>query len=257
MKQSKELQAAIRAARKAAKYLLKYYDSRQGIIVDKKGGVEQVTKYDKGSEKIIINELKKFNYNIISEEIGKINKNSEFTWLIDPIDGTVNFIHRYPYFSVSIGLAKKDDIFLGVVYNPVYDELFTAIKGKGAFLNGKRIRVSNIENLEESGLTTGFAYFKGKEFDRLLKIFGKVKHNVEMMRQGGSSAIDLCYVASGRLEGFFEKGAHIYDIAAGKIVLEEAGGKISMMDGKKIKMDLNSTCATNGKIHNDLLRLIK
>jgi len=254
----RELTVAVRAAKQAGSYLLKQYHSPAKIRFTHKTVHELVTKHDKRSEKMIMEILSKnFDYSMVTEESGTHDTDSEYTWFIDPIDGTTNFIHKYPYFSVSIGLAHKDAIILGVVYNPVRNELFYAVKGKGAFLNDRRIKVSSTSRIQDAILHFGFGYVKGKELDSQIRTLGKVKKRVHGIRRGGSAALDMCYVAVGRVDGFYEKGINMYDIAAAKIVVEEAGGQVSMMDGKRIKTITHSVCATNGKTHNQLLKLIK
>lgn len=258
MKKSKELQVAMKAAKKASQHILGYYNSDKRIQISRKDTLELVTNYDKESEKIIKNILQKnFDYNIVGEESGETNRESEFTWFVDPIDGTTNFIRKFPYFAVSIGLYRKDEALLGIVYNPVYNEWHIAEKGKGAFFNGKKLKVSMVSKLKNSVIATGFCYNIGRELDNDLDVFRRVKHKIQDIRRAGAASLDLCNVASGKFDGFYERGLKKWDIAAGKLIVEEAGGDVTTMNGKEIKTKFNSLCSTNGKIHNALLRLLK
>ena len=212
---SPNLNIMIKAAEKASKSLIRDFGEVEKLQVSKKGPRDFVTKTDKNVEKILIDELSKIkkNYSILSEEIGKIeNKDSENVWIIDPIDGTTNFLHGIPHFAICIALESKKEIISGLIYDPIKDEMFYAEKNKGAYLNNQRLRVSNKNSLDECLFSSNQ---EGIKFSNL------------NMRYSGCAALDLAYVASGRLDGFFHNKINIWDIAAGALLVEEAGGIVN------------------------------
>lgn len=228
-------------------------------IVHKEGRHNLVTEYDHLSEKSILSFLKQHvpDSSFLAEESGESGASSENVWIVDPLDGTVNFAHQIPVFSVSIALEKQGELFCGVVYQPITHELFVAEKGKGAFINGKTIKVSNTAKLSDSILATGFPYNLHENPHHC------IEHFVDIMRQGlpirrlGSAAIDLAYTAAGRFDGFFEIGLSPWDCAAGILLVEEAGGKISSWDNHPIQVrEKDPILCTNGKIHNDLSKVL-
>ena len=242
-----------------AGYLL---NKRLGKIkkISYKGRMNLVTDVDTACERFILNRIKKKfpKHRIISEEAGDIgNKYSEFCWLIDPLDGTTNYAHAMPFFCVSIALLKHDKIVAGAVYDPVKDELFSASKGKGAFLNHKRISVSDIRQLDKGLLSTGFPYRFGKDMKRNIRNFTRFMLQAQAVRRPGSAALDLCYVAMGRFDGFWELGLMPWDTAAGALITQEAGGKITTFKGKPFNPFLKEIVASNSKIHNRMLRVVK
>ncbi len=208
----------IKAAEKASKPLIRDFGEVEKLQVSVKGPSDFVTNTDKKVEKILIEELNKSkkNYSILSEEIGKIeNSDKDNLWIIDPIDGTTNFLHGIPHFAISIALKSKNEIVSGLIYDPIKNELFFAEKDNGAFLNNHRIRVSSKRNLDECLFASG----------------GKIEINTKLnIRKSGSAALDLAYVASGRYDGYFQKDLNIWDIAAGLILVVEAGGKTNFKD---------------------------
>ena len=214
---SPHLNIMIKASEKASKILIRDFGELEKLQVSKKGPADFVTNSDLKTEKIIIDELKKAkpNYSILSEENGyKENKDNK-TWIIDPIDGTVNFLHGVPHFAISIALKDKNEIISGVIFDPIKDELFFAEKNIGAFLNKQRLRVSKKNTLSECLFVTG----------------GKLMNDYDFSyRKSGSAALDLAYVAAGRYDGYFQKNLNIWDIAAGIIILNEAGGLINEID---------------------------
>ena len=215
---SANLNLMIKACEKASKILIRDFGEIEKLQVSKKGPSDFVTNSDLKTEKIIMEELAKGrpDYSIISEENGvKENKDNKNTWIIDPIDGTVNFLHGIPHFATSIALKHENEIISGLIFDPIKDEMFYAEKNNGAYLNNKRIRVSKKNNIQECLFATS----------------GKVDKKIEFSyRKSGSAALDLAYIACGRYDGYFQKNLHLWDIAAGLILVEEAGGVINKID---------------------------
>jgi myo-inositol-1(or 4)-monophosphatase len=228
---SPNLNIMIKASEKASKILIRDFGEVEKLQVSIKGPSDFVTNADIKAEKIIIEELikAKKNYSILSEEGGsKTNKDSENTWIIDPIDGTTNFLHGVPHFAISIALKSKNEIISGLIYDPIKDEMFYAEKDSGAFFNNKRIRVSKKKDINACLFATG----------------GKNNHKVELnSRNSGSAALDMAYVASGRYDGYFQNDLHLWDIAAGIIIIKEAGGiinDINLSENNNIKIRASS-----------------
>tara|TARA_A100000164_G_C21772649_1_gene707058 strand:- start:48 stop:788 length:741 start_codon:yes stop_codon:yes gene_type:complete len=220
---SPNLNIMIKASEKASKVLIRDFGEIEKLQVSKKGPNDFVTNSDLKAEKIIINELKKAkpNYSIISEEYGfKKNKDSNNTWIIDPIDGTINFLHGIPHFAISIALKANDEIISGLIYDPIKDEMFFAEKNNGAFFNNHRIRVSKKSEISDCLFATGQNHNREPNFT---------------FRKFGCAALDMAYVASGRIDGYFQKNLNIWDIAAGIILVKEAGGVINKIDLDKIE----------------------
>jgi myo-inositol-1(or 4)-monophosphatase len=216
-----------------------------------------VTAADKNVERFIISQIRaKYpEDDIHGEETGRSGKGSDHCWIIDPIDGTTSYVHEQPFYSVSIALAFKNRPVLAAVYAPRLGELFYAERGKGAFLNGRKISVSGRDSLGSSVLSTGFACIRAGLADNNLKYFSRIVPAIRGVRRFGSAAIDMAYVAAGRLEGFWEMNLNIYDIAAGILLVEEAGGKVSDFSGGP-DYPKKGTVATNGKINEELLKLL-
>ena len=219
-----------------------------------------VTQVDREAERIIISQIHdQFpDHRILAEETDEIVGDSLYRWIIDPLDGTTNFVHGVPIFAVSIAVEFHGEIIVGVVFDPNRNELFSAIKNGGAFLNKKRIEVSNAPSLSKSLTATGFPYITDKVFDLNMKIFQTVYKKCQGVRRAGSAALDLCYVAAGRFDGFWELGLNPWDVSAGALIVQEAGGTVSDFSGKKFKSDnVSQIIATNGKIHSELLATIQ
>lgn len=218
-----------------------------------------VTEVDKLSEKTIIEIIKKTypGHSIISEEMGEDIQESDYQWIIDPIDGTVNFAHGIPICCVSIALKVKDDLMLGAVYNPMMNELFFAEKGKGAFLNDEPIKVSSKTDFRKACLVTGFPYKWPNNAEHPIKVFERFVLEGLPVRRLGSAAIDLCWVAAGRFDGFWEYNLSSWDVAAGYLIVQEAGGRITNFDGDPYSVFDRETLATNNKIHDEMLALIR
>lgn len=249
--------AAILAARKAGEALLKGLGRKR--TVKYKGAVNLVTEMDLLSEKIIVGEIEKRfpGHSILAEERPALQKPSPFLWIIDPLDGTTNYAHGFPIFSVSIALAKFGEVVSGVVYDPTRDELFTAQKGKGARLNGRKIRVSEETKLTRSLLATGFPYDLRESEINNFDHFYNFAVRAQAVRRAGSAALDLCYVAAGRFDGFWEMKLAPWDIAAGSLLVSEAGGKITDFGEKPVKLEGKHVLASNGKIHSAMLAIAK
>ena len=234
---SANLNIMIKAGEKASKILIRDFGELEKLQVSKKGPKDFVTNSDIRVEKIIIEELKKArpNYSILSEESGsEKNKDDSYTWIIDPIDGTVNFLHGIPHFAISIALKFKNEIISGLIFDPIKNEMFYAEKDNGAFFNNQRIRVSKKNNISEC-----------------LFALGKIKNNPELInRRSGSAALDMAYVAAGRYDGYFQNNLNLWDIAAGILLVKEAGGVINEIDlsiNKNIKI-IASSSSINSKL---------
>lgn len=246
------------ATREAGKIISDYFQG--SFTVDNKEGINNlVTEVDKHSEKRIIEIIHKHfpTHSIISEEIGELIQDSPYQWIIDPIDGTVNFAHGIPLCCVSIGLKQNEDLILGTVYNPMMNELFFAEKGKGAFLNDKPISVSTKSDFRKACLVTGFPYKWPDSKEHPIRVFERFIMEGLPVRRLGSAAIDLCWVACGRFDGFWEYNLSSWDVAAGYLIVQEAGGRITNFEGDPYSVFDKETLATNGNIHDEMLRLIR
>ena len=240
---SANLNIMIKAAEKASKSVIRDFGEVEKLQVSKKGPYDFVTKTDKHVEKVLIEELSKIkkNYSFITEETGVIkNNDKENIWIIDPIDGTTNFLHGIPHFAICIALQYKNEIVSGLTFDPIKDEMFFAEKDKGAFLNNQRLRVSKKNSIDECLFSSNH---EGVKFSDL------------NMRYSGCAALDLAYVASGRLDGFFHNKINIWDVAAGALLVEEAGGIVNNLDKfKPNKIDIR---ASSGAINDKMLKNLK
>ncbi len=236
-------------ARGAGAILMKYFNKKHKIEIKPNAGI--VTEADKAAEAYLIkNILRKFpKSSIITEETGEYHGDSDLLWITDPLDGTSNYAHGFPWFCVSIGLYSKGMARAGVIYQPFTQELYYAEKGKGAFLNGKRIKVSQTKKLDEALVGTGFYYSKSKSLAAEIKVFQEMNEQTLAVRRPGSAALDLACVASGRFDGFWERGLSSWDVAAGFLLVEEAGGKVTDYQGEKTSIYDGYCLATNGRIH--------
>ena len=254
---NEELSCAIRAALAGGAVLIKYSNRIQKIKY--KGVINLVTEADHLSQKIIIGLLKKDfpDYGIISEENFSENITSTNKWIIDPLDGTTNYAHNFPIYSVAIGLEVDKRIRLGVVYHPILKELFYGVEGHGSYLNNCRIFVSKTKTLNKSLLATGFPYDKHTSAQDNIANFARVAKRVQGIRRGGAAALDFAYVAAGRLDGFWELKLSSWDTAAGVLLVAEAGGAVSRIDGSPFHPGEGDVVATNGVIHDDLRALLR
>lgn len=257
MKQNKELVFAQEAARKAGKLIVSQAGSRK--IIAFKSKIDFVTNVDKNSEKLITSMIRKRfpDHGIMAEE-GTSIKNKENTWIIDPLDGTTNFTHGYPFFCVSIALVRDGLQSLGVVYDPIRKEMFHAAAGHGAYLNGKRIHVSKAVELKDSLLVTGFYYERGEIMRKTLEKMGDfLTRNVHGVRRDGSAALDMCYVACGRIDGYWEYVLSPWDFAAASLIAREAGAKVTSPSGAPLEMARMGVLAANPKLHKKMLDVIR
>jgi myo-inositol-1(or 4)-monophosphatase len=253
------LAVAIEAARLAGRIILDNLGRISRKDIDIKQTSDFVTRADKESEAAIIKTIKKNfpDHHFLAEESVKENATDGYRWIIDPLDGTTNFIHHYPVFSVSIALQYEGEIILGVIYEPLKNDLFTAQKGRGAFLNGDVSRVSQTTTLKDSLITTGFP-FRRKEFiNSYLSLFRNIFLRVSDLRRAGSAALDLAYLACGRCEGFFEIGLSQWDMAAGDLLIREAGGMVTDFGGGRDYLSTGNIVAGVPGIHRELLEEIK
>ena len=247
----------IEATKKGAEQLA-YFFHREFKIFNKDGVNNPVTEADKAAEKSIIETIQKNfpDHFILSEETGEIPTDSAYKWIIDPIDGTINFSQGIPICAVSVGLEYKGEIILGAVYNPVMNEFFFAEKGKGAFLNDKQIHVSKKSTIEKSCLVTGFPYQYLDTPNGPVQVFERLVKKGIAVRRLGSAALDLCWTAAGRFEAFYEHLLHPWDTSAGVLILAEAGGKTTNLKGDKFDIYQHGLVASNGLVHDELLQII-
>jgi myo-inositol-1(or 4)-monophosphatase len=245
----------INATEAGAKVLLHYFNDKNLQISNKAGINNLVTEADHASEKAIIDTIKESfpDHYILSEEAGEIVMDSEYKWIIDPIDGTINYAHGIPICCVSIGLEHNGKMILGTVHNPFMKEFYLAEKGKGATLNGEPIFVSAQTEVDKACLVTGFPYTYLDQPNGPLDVFGRFIRRGIAVRRLGSAAIDLCWVAAGRFDGFYEHKLNAWDSAAGFLMVEEAGGKITDFKGDYYSPYQPQIVASNGKIHDELL----
>ncbi|MBL8024003.1 MAG: inositol monophosphatase [Elusimicrobia bacterium] len=233
--------------------------ARRSISISHKGVVDIVTTVDHAAEKKILNVLRGAfpDHGFLMEESGLHASSSEYRWVVDPLDGTVNFAHRVPISCVSIGLEKNGQVLMGGVYDPFREELFIAVKGKGATLNGRPIHVSKTQRLIDSLLVTGFPYDRHKKARFYLSFVEQFMQRVQGLRRLGAAALDLAYVAAGRFDGYWEFNLKPWDAAAGKLLVEEAGGRVTNFRGRPYALtDTSQTLASNGPIHPAMLRIL-
>jgi len=259
MNSTSRLTTAIDAARTAGRFLIDNLGKVRSVTDKDPGGKNLVTEIDRGSEEMIIGAVRKDfpGDEILAEESGKGTAGSTgFRWVIDPLDGTTNYTHGFGVFCVSIGIEHEGRIVAGVIYDPNLDELFTAELGKGASLNGKPLRVSSVGSIGRGLLVTGFPYNIGDNPDHAIERFASVLKSAQAVRRMGSAAIDLAYVACGRYEGFWEVGLQPWDVAAGMLLVTEAGGRVTDFEGGPCSIHGRAIAASNGIVHDELLRCL-
>ncbi len=224
-----------------------------------KGDINLVTEMDTRSERTIVELLHASfpDHGVVAEEGTMQHNASGYTWIIDPLDGTTNYAHGYPCFSVSIALEHNGDVILGVVYDPMRDELFSAQRGQGAYLNGKQIQVSPVNMLIKSLLATGFPYDRKVSEKNNLNYFNELLMASQEVRRDGSAALDLCYVAAGRIDGFWELKLKPWDVSAGSLIVREAGGTVSDLSGKRFDIHAEEILASNGRIHQQMVAILQ
>jgi len=254
------LNIAVKAARAAGAIINRAALDIDILKVNVKNPNDFVTEVDHACERAIIDTLLDAypNHGILAEESGRSRgaKNSEYVWIIDPLDGTTNFIHGLPTYAVSIALAHRGQVQQAVVYDPPRNDLFYASKGRGAFLNDRRLRVSKRTRLAESLIGTGFPFRKGDNFKQYLQIFETVMRSCAGLRRPGAAALDLCYVAAGWYDGFFETGLQPWDVAAGSLLISEAGGLIGNFTGEADFLHQREVVAGNPRIYGQLVQLL-
>lgn len=253
------LNFAIETAREAGQILLEKFGRK--INISKKGDINLVTEADLASEKLIIERIRSRypKHSILAEESGETTVEggeSVWKWIIDPLDGTTNFAHGYPCFCVTLALEHDGEIVVGVTFDPTRDEMFAAERGAGATLNNKPIHVSETEKLSEALLVTGFPY-NAREREDFARHFTGFTYKSRGIRRDGSAAIDMAYVAGGRFDGFWEEGLNPWDVAAGVLLIEEAGGRVSYYDDSKFSIYQPPICASNNLIHGEMLQVLK
>ena len=257
---SANINIMVKACRKASKILIRDFGEIENLQVSVKGPGDFVTTSDKKVEKTIIDELLKArpDYSVLSEENGEINNDKSFKWIIDPIDGTANFLHGIPHFAISIGLEKDGEIICGIIYDPIKDEMFVAEKGNGSYLNNQRIRVSSRSKLKDCIIFTGGPKKESEDRDLALKEYNNFSTKILIpIRKLGSAALDMAYVAAGRCDGFWQRNLNYWDIAAGIILIKESGGFVTDFNGENKYLKNKTILATNSKINKEMMEVLK
>jgi myo-inositol-1(or 4)-monophosphatase len=252
------LNIAIKAARRAGSVVSRAARDIESLIVTTKRPADFVTEIDKAAEEVIIEVIKKAypEHAILAEESG-VTGRSDYVWIIDPIDGTTNFIHGLPHYAISIALQFKGQITQAVIFDPAKNELFTATRGRGAFMNEQRIRVTKRTNMRETLIATGFPFRDSDDLESYLRVFRNVSTKTAGLRRGGAAALDMAYVAAGRLDAYWEKGIKAWDIAAGSLLVLEAGGLVSDMEGEGDYLEKGHVICGTPKIFAQLLPLVQ
>lgn len=251
------LKVAEEASRMAGEMLCRHIDSPREIVY--KGAINLVTDFDRDSQEVIFSHLSsRFpDHDFLAEEDLCEQRGSEFRWIIDPIDGTTNYAHNFPIFCVSIALEWKSNVVCGVIYDPMRGEMFSAISGKGSVMNGHRIQISATGDLDKSLLATGFPYDIRESEVNNIDHFVNFATRAQAIRRCGSAALDLCYVACGRFDGFWELKLSPWDVAAGVLIVEESGGRVSDFQGETASIYGNDLLASNGLIHEQMIQILK
>ena len=257
---SANINVMVNACRKASKNLIRDFGEVEKLQVSIKGPGDFVTMTDKKVEKILIDELQKArsNYSILSEEIGEIKNDEEFKWIIDPIDGTSNFLHGIPHFGISVALEKNKEIICGIIFDPIKNEIFSTEKGNGSYLNNQRIRVSSRKKLEDCILFTGGPRQASKNKEVTLEEYKKFSSKVFIpIRKMGSGALDMAYVAAGRCDGCWHRDLNYWDIAAGILLVKEAGGFVTDFIGTDKYIENKTILAANSRINEAMIEVLK
>ena len=257
---SANINVMVKACRKASKTIIRDFGEVENLQVSLKGPGDFVTASDKKVEKILIDELQKARpkYSILSEEIGEINNDQSFKWIIDPIDGTANFLHGIPHFAISLGLEYEKEIICGIIYDPIKDEMFTAEKGNGSYVDNKRMRVSSRSKLKDCIIFTGGPKMGSADQEISLKEYNLFSSKVlTPIRKLGSASLDMAYVAAGRCDGFWQRNLKYWDIAAGIILVKEAGGFVTDFQGENQYMQNKTILVTNSKINEEMIEVLK
>ena len=253
------LNTAVKAARKAGSIITRASFDLDKLTIRSKQQHDFVSEVDHAAEEAIISVLREAypNHGFLGEESGYKDREAEYLWIIDPLDGTTNFLHGFPQYCVSIALVHKGSITQGVVYDPNRNELFTATKGVGAYLNDRRIRVSKLDKLDDALVGTGFPFKVITHVDDYLRMLKNVMKTTSGVRRPGAAALDLAWVAAGRIDAFWELGLSPWDMAAGALLVREAGGLVGDPDGEDKFLDSGNIVASNGKLFSAMLQLLK
>jgi len=256
---SANINVMVKVCRKAAKILIRDFGEIENLQVSLKGPGNFVTASDIKVEKILVEELQKARptYSILSEEIGEINNDESFKWIIDPIDGTSNFLHGIPHFAISIGLEHDKEIICGIIYDPIKDEMFVAEKGNGAYVNNKRMRVSSRSKLKDCIIFTGGPRQNPKDKELFFVEYKNFSSIVKTpIRKMGSASLDIAYVAAGRCDGFWQRNLNYWDYAAGIILVKESGGFVTDFNGKNRYIENETILVTNSKIDKEMIEVL-
>ncbi len=250
---------AVRAARRAGDMILRHYEQADSYTIQQKQDRDFVTEVDKAAEGIIIREIRKHypNHGIVAEESSPINSDADIQWYIDPLDGTTNFVHGYPHFCVSIAAWQKGKPLLAVVHDPIRDETFEAKNGGGAFLNRRRMRVSTCKLVKQAIFASGLPPYQRQGLDDFQKRMDNCMRAADGYRRGGSAALDLAYVAAGRIDAYWEAGLKSWDIAAGVLLIQEAGGIATGLSGESIDLNKGDVLVGNADMHAAFQKLIQ
>ena len=254
------LETAVEAARRGGRLLRQGFEQPKQIKY--KGAVDLVTQYDLASEKAVVDCLLSAwpGHVVLAEEGGERGQGSPYRWYVDPLDGTVNFAHGFPCFCVSIAFEADartgPELMAGVIFDPMSGELYTAVRGQGAFLNGDRIRVSDQDDLDRALLATGFPYDLRERPDRILERFNRMTLASQGVRRPGAAALDMAFLAAGRVEGFWEQGLKPWDTAAGVVLIEEAGGRVTEFGGSPFRPQSEEILASNGHLHYTMMQIL-
>jgi myo-inositol-1(or 4)-monophosphatase len=252
------LNIAVKAARRAGQIINRASLDLDRVQVSKKQHNDFVTEVDKASEAAIIETLHTAypDHSILAEESGEDHRESEYQWIIDPLDGTTNFIHGFQYYCVSIALAHKGIVTQAVIYDPTRNDLFTASRGRGAYLNDRRIRVGKLDRLSDALVGTGFPFRDGAGLRDYCRLFSEMTESCAGLRRPGAAALDLANVAAGRMDGFFEQGIHAWDVAAGSLLITEAGGLVGNYTGESDFLHRNEIVAGNPKVYAQMIKIL-
>jgi myo-inositol-1(or 4)-monophosphatase len=258
---SANINVMVKACRKASKILIRDFGEIEKLQVSVKGPGDFVTKTDIKVEQILVEELNKArpSYSIIAEELGSVttDRDENFKWIIDPIDGTSNFLHGIPHFAISVGLEHNKEIICGIIYDPIKDEMFFAEKGNGSYLNNQRIRVSSRSKLNNCMVVTGGPRRDSSEREKVIEEYKKFSSAVDIpIRKMGSAALDMAYVAAGRFDGFWQRNLNYWDIAAGIIIVKEAGGFVTDFSGNNKYVENKTILVANSKINEEMITIL-
>lgn len=254
------LYVAVRAARKAGDIIARSFENTASFKIEEKKDRDFVTDVDRKAEEIILGEIQRHypDHGIVAEESGSSKPDAPIQWHIDPLDGTTNFIHGFPHFAVSIAAWKDNRPLLAVIHDPIKNDVFEAERGKGAFMNQRRLRVSSVEHTEHALFASGLPPYRRKEqIDRFQQRMDRCMRNTEGYRRAGSAALDLAYVAAGRLDAYWESGLCSWDIAAGILLVQEAGGIVTNTQGGSIVLEDGDVLCANSRLHRQFLGLLK